>query len=84
MIKQEDLVMFGIVAAAAATSVFLYAWAVNNFSDRVPALADSAEAAPRPRALIPPPRAAPRCAGTPGTPPGRARRRRQPPGPGRR
>ena len=47
MPKSEDLVMFAIVAAAAATGVFLYAWAVNNFSDRVPALADSAEAGRR-------------------------------------
>ncbi len=44
MIKQDDVIMFAVVAAAAATGVFLYAWAVNNFSDRLPALADSAEA----------------------------------------
>ena len=44
MPKSEDLVMFAIVAAAAATGVFLYAWAVNRFGDQVPALADSAEA----------------------------------------
>ena len=44
MIKQDDVIMFAVVAAAAATGVFLYAWAVNRFGDQVPALADSAEA----------------------------------------
>lgn len=44
MIKSQDLVMFGIVALAAATGVFAYAWAVNRFGNQFPALADSAEA----------------------------------------
>jgi len=46
MPKSEDLVMFAIVAAAAATGVFLYGWTVNRFGGQVPALADSAEAVP--------------------------------------
>ena len=46
MICRDDVIMFAMVAAAAATGVFLYALAVNNFSDRVPAPADSAEAVP--------------------------------------
>ena len=37
MICRDDVIMFAVVAAAAATGMFLYAWAVNNFSDRVPA-----------------------------------------------
>ena len=42
--KQQDLIMFAIVAAAAATGVFAYGWLVTNFGDRVPVLGDSAAA----------------------------------------
>lgn len=44
MPTKNDLIMFGIVAVAAASGVFLYGWAVTQFAGRSQALADSAAA----------------------------------------
>ena len=49
--KQKDLIMFAVVALAAATGVFTYAWLVNRFGDDVPFLGDSAAAFNSPLSL---------------------------------
>jgi len=41
-VNKNDLIMFGVVALAAATGVAIYGWAVTRFGDQVPFLADSA------------------------------------------
>lgn len=42
--SKNDLIMFGVVALAAASGVAIYGWAVTRYSDSVPFLGDSAAA----------------------------------------
>lgn len=42
--KKDDLIMFAIVAGAAAVGVFAYGWIVNRYGGQFPVLADSAAA----------------------------------------
>lgn len=41
---KDDVIMFALVASAAAVGVFAYGWLVNRYADDFPALADSAAA----------------------------------------
>ena len=49
--SKNDLIMFGVVALAAASGVAIYGWLVIRFADDVPFLADSAAAFNSPLSL---------------------------------